>query len=164
MQERSRSVCRYWNDAPDEPAGDPHGLLREPFAETMGKRLADDEQSRTGIRISSVSGAVGRGQDGSVLPVGAQNSQQTATCTYTSEVGQTPRVEDGVLEVYVFRVKLPAGQKRVFSDGTCVVCLAEDSSCSNAACGHVALCRSCYRRMGREPCPLCRCTERGVVV
>lgn len=154
----------YWNDDPHEPAGDPHGLLREPYAKTMDKYDADDEASRTGIRISSVSGAVGLGQHGSVLPVAAENSQDTAVCTYTSEVGQTPRVREGLLEVYVFRIKLPPGHKKIFSDGTCVVCLAADSACSNAACGHVALCHSCYRRMQHEPCPLCRCTEPGVTV
>lgn len=154
----------YWNDNPNEPAGDPHGLLREPHLDTMTKLEVDDENSRTGIRISSISGFIGPDKEGSILPYAARNSKQTAACTYTAEVGQTPRVEDGELVVYIFRVKLPEGHKKIFSDGTCVVCMSEDSCFSNAACGHVSLCLHCYNRCRDDPCPLCRSTDPGVVV
>lgn len=154
-----------WNDDEDNLGGDPHGLLRAPFETTMRMYKVDNVPSRTCIRIASVSGAIGAGKHGLALPTGADLSDVTAPCVYTSETGQVPRVADGVLEVFVFRIRLPEGRRMVFSDFTqCVVCLSAESDHANVGCGHVCLCHACYLRMRGDPCPLCRENGEGVVL
>ena len=100
--------------------GDPHGLLREPVAETIKTFDVDDVTSRKNIRIDFVPGALGAGLDGQALPVAGEVSDSTALTKYTSEPGTKPRVPVGALVVLRFRVMAPPGNNLIFSDSACV--------------------------------------------
>ena len=153
----------HWQSDMNEHKGDPHPMLREPIADTLKTLGPDDDETRKSIRIDYVSGALGAGLDLQPQPVAGAVSSTTALCKSTPVPSMKPRVAPGVLQVLYFRVTVPHGQKLIFSDPTCVVCMAEESTYSNARCGHVCLCKVCYEGLQSAPCPLCRCADAGVV-
>lgn len=142
---------------------DPHPLLLEPIAKTIATLDCNEDDCRKTIKLDYVSGVMGTGLNLRPQPFEGQISHTTALCKGTSMPGTMPRVEQGMLKVLYFNIIVPHGQKLFFSDQKCVACMAVDSCASNARCGHICMCEDCYAILRDSPCPLCRCTEKGIM-
>lgn len=107
----------HWNRGMCEDTGDPHGLLREPVADTIKNFEVDDNDTRKKIRIDFAPDALDAGLHGRQLLVEGGVSDSTAFPKYTSEAGVKSRVDKGMLVVLQFRIMAPP-HTLVFSDST----------------------------------------------